>query len=152
MTDDTYYDEKPEIEPPLPDNMLDRLRELQARDEARGLTNLEQAILLSDIRQFNNAMKPLAETMIETMGEVAKQMNDALTPLVEAVDENPREPVGECAECGITIYDDEWHDKYGRYDVNRECLPCAEPRIDVDTLSDDQRQDYKNQEERYDQE
>lgn len=62
-------DELPQVEPPLPDNLLDRLEELKRRNEARGLTNLEQAILLNDIWQFNEAMKPLVNTITEAMYE-----------------------------------------------------------------------------------
>ena len=126
MTEYDYYDEKPEVEPPLPDSLLDRLDELKRRQEARGLTTLERAVLLSDLREFNEAM----------------------TPLVEAMGETSRETVGECEECGITIYLGEWHEKRGEDELERLCLPCTR-RIDPEELADDQREDYKNQEERY---
>lgn len=55
MTEYDYYDETPQVEPPLPDTLLDRLEELKRREEARRLTNLEQAVLLSDLRAFSDA-------------------------------------------------------------------------------------------------
>lgn len=63
MTEYDYYDEKPEVEPPLPDSLSDRLDELRRRQEARGLTTLERAVLLSDLRGITSAMEPLVEPM-----------------------------------------------------------------------------------------
>lgn len=148
MTEYDYYDQKPEVEPPLPDSLLDRLDELKRRQEARGLTNLERAVLLSDLREFNEAMKPLAQTMADMLGEVASNITEAMTPLVEAMGETSRETVGECEECGITIYLGEWHEKRGEDELERFCLPCTR-RIVPEELADNQREDYENQEERY---
>lgn len=82
MTDDTL----PEIEAPLPTDLLDRLAELKRRDETRGLTNLEQVILVDDLHQFNEAMKPLAEALTEVLNEVTKNIASAMEPMVEAMD------------------------------------------------------------------
>lgn len=83
MTDDNL----PEVEAPLPDNLLDRLEELHRRKEERGLTEVEKAIVLNDLRQFNKAMTPLMETMGEAMGELAEAINNSVEILARAMTE-----------------------------------------------------------------
>jgi hypothetical protein len=146
MKDYQYKSEKPQVEPPLPDTLLERLEELKRRDEARGLTNLEQAILMNDLRQFNEALKPLVNTMAEAMNEVVDNVTSAMEPLVEAMSEIQPTKLGECESCGIDIYQGEWHEKGGDDEENleRTCLPCSphEP----EELADDQMESYEAQE------
>ena len=147
MKDYQYKSEKPQVEPPLPDTLLERLEELKRRDEARGLTNLEQAILLNDLRQFNETMKPLVKTMAEAINEVVDNVTSAIEPMVEVMDEVQPPKLGECEECGIDIYQGEWHEKGGdEENLERMCLPCS-PH-ETEELADDQMESYEAQEAR----
>jgi len=79
--------ELPEIEPRLPENLFDRLEELHRRQEERGLTELEQAIVVHDLRRFNEAMLPVAEQLASVMSEVLGEFTEALQPLADRVSE-----------------------------------------------------------------
>lgn len=137
--------DKPEIEPRLPDNILDRLEELHRRYEDRGLTDLEWMILVNDLRQFSEAVDPLIQTMTDAIGEI---MDDFTETMTDAMAEVYPESVGECRECGIDIYQGEWHTKISEGEnAERMCLSCDEG-IDPDELADDQMEDYQAHEAR----
>mgnify|MGYP006926915284 CR=1 FL=1 len=78
-------DDKPEIEPRLPDELLPRLEELHRRKERRGLTELEKMVVANDCENFIDGMKPIMSDMAEVMTDVMNDMVTAMTPVVESI-------------------------------------------------------------------
>lgn len=80
-------DDKPEIEPRLPDDLLPRLEELQRRKERRGLTELEKMVVANDCKNLIDGMKPVVESVNEMLSESVGQMMKAMQPMVETMAE-----------------------------------------------------------------
>lgn len=129
-------DDLPEVEAPLPDNLLDRLEELHRRKEERGLTNAEQAIVVSDLKQFNEAMEPLVETMTDAISEMMADVTSAMKPLVESMNEAAGTVgiIGQCEDCGADIYFSEWHaeDDPDKDDPMMWCRDCTDREVPED--------------------
>ena len=76
----------------LPDDLLERLDELQRREDERGLTNAEQEQLEQDVETFIETAKPAVKTMVKILGDAMSELVEGLQPeleeLIELVEKN----------------------------------------------------------------
>jgi hypothetical protein len=65
----------PDVDEPLPDELLPKLEELQQRQETRGLTDAEQKVVERKIKDTADAVKPIIEACNKMVADVIDEVN-----------------------------------------------------------------------------